>query len=385
MADIEYTKNKQIITTTVCIGRMPVMLRCNKCVLYNKSEEELSRLGECPLDPGGYFVIRGVEKVILIHEQLSNNRIILETNGKGFLNASVTSSTHERKSKTDIYLKNNCFYVKSNSFTEDIPFVIIMKVFQNLLSFPRFFFLLTNFLSFFLCVCVFVCVDQKQGMGIESDQEIVQLVGSKSRYASAVVASLEECASKKIFSQQQALEYIGGKIKVVRKVGQWFTRRVRSKQEEARDSLSAVILSHIPVESQDFRPKAIYAALMVRRIIQVLHDPSKMDDKDYYGNKRLQLAGQLVSLLFEDLFKQYNGHLRMTIDKTLEKQNRAQNFDVSKLMTVDLITKGLTNSISSGSSSFLSFFFLSSSFGISQTKEKKTLIKHKHTMQETGR
>lgn len=187
-------------------------------------------------------------------------------------------------------------------------------------------------------------------MGIESDQEIVQLVGSKSRYASAVVASLEECASKKIFSQQQALEYIGGKIKVVRKVGQWFTRRVRSKQEEARDSLSAVILSHIPVESQDFRPKAIYAALMVRRIIQVLHDPSKMDDKDYYGNKRLQLAGQLVSLLFEDLFKQYNGHLRMTIDKTLEKQNRAQNFDVSKLMTVDLITKGLTNSISSGSS-----------------------------------
>jgi len=146
MAEIEYTKNKQIITTTVCIGRMPMMLRCNKCVLHNKSEEELARLGECPLDPGGYFVIRGVEKVILIHEQLSNNRIILETNSKGFLNASVTSSTHERKSKTDIYLKNNCFYVKSNSFTEDIPFAVIMKVF---FSFPTLQFFNSSILQFF--------------------------------------------------------------------------------------------------------------------------------------------------------------------------------------------------------------------------------------------
>ena len=32
--------------------------------------------GECPLDPGGYFVVKGVEKVVLIQEQLSKNRII---------------------------------------------------------------------------------------------------------------------------------------------------------------------------------------------------------------------------------------------------------------------------------------------------------------------
>ena len=27
-------------------------------MLKGKSEEELARLGECPLDPGGYFVVR---------------------------------------------------------------------------------------------------------------------------------------------------------------------------------------------------------------------------------------------------------------------------------------------------------------------------------------
>jgi DNA-directed RNA polymerase III subunit RPC2 len=51
-------------------------------VLTGKNEEELARVGECPLDPGGYFVVKGTEKVILIQEQLSKNRIIIDTGGR---------------------------------------------------------------------------------------------------------------------------------------------------------------------------------------------------------------------------------------------------------------------------------------------------------------
>jgi hypothetical protein len=29
-----------------------------RCLLHNKSEAELYKLGECPLDPGGYFIVR---------------------------------------------------------------------------------------------------------------------------------------------------------------------------------------------------------------------------------------------------------------------------------------------------------------------------------------
>jgi DNA-directed RNA polymerase III subunit RPC2 len=56
--------------TNVKIGRMPIMLGSSCCHLENKSEEELAMLKECPIDPKGYFIIKGTEKVLLIQEQM---------------------------------------------------------------------------------------------------------------------------------------------------------------------------------------------------------------------------------------------------------------------------------------------------------------------------
>lgn len=67
---------------------------------------------------GGYFIVKGVEKVILIQEQLSKNRMILETDNKGNVGCSVISSTHERKSLTSIVTKQKKFYLKHNSINE---------------------------------------------------------------------------------------------------------------------------------------------------------------------------------------------------------------------------------------------------------------------------
>ena len=89
---IQYTRGKQIVQRNVNIGRLPVMLRSAKCVLTGKGERELARMVECPLDPGGYFIVKGTEKVILVQEQLSKNRIIVEVDGvKGVVQASCTS------------------------------------------------------------------------------------------------------------------------------------------------------------------------------------------------------------------------------------------------------------------------------------------------------
>jgi DNA-directed RNA polymerase III subunit RPC2 len=47
------------------------MLRSDKCILNGKTHAELAELKECMYDPGGYFIVKGNEKVILMHEQLS--------------------------------------------------------------------------------------------------------------------------------------------------------------------------------------------------------------------------------------------------------------------------------------------------------------------------
>ena len=92
LVDIAYWRNGQEIRRKrVCIGRLPIMLRSDKCILSHVSGKTMGRLQECPLDPGGYFIVNGTEKVILVQEQLSKNRILVEKGVRGpDFQASVT-------------------------------------------------------------------------------------------------------------------------------------------------------------------------------------------------------------------------------------------------------------------------------------------------------
>lgn len=67
---------------------------------------------------GGYFIVKGVEKVILIQEQLSKNRIIVEADRKGTVGASVT-----RYGAETVFLRNsnNAINIRWLSFDMEIP------------------------------------------------------------------------------------------------------------------------------------------------------------------------------------------------------------------------------------------------------------------------
>lgn len=319
--DVEYVRGRQIVLRKgVMIGRVPMMLRSGHCVLSKqKTEEEFARVGECPLDPGGYFVVRGSEKVILVQEQLSKNRILVDFDRKGLESAQVTSSTHERKSKTYVGQKNGKFYLRHNSLAEDVPIVVALRA-----------------------------------LGAVSDQEILQMIGTdRPEYLETFAASLEEAARLKVFTQLQALEWIGPKVRLARRMpmtpgGPLGPRKTPS--EEARELLIDVILAHVLVQPLDLMPKALYLALMTRRVIQAMNKIVGIDDRDYVGNKRLELAGQLLALLFEDLFKRLNGELKRSFDKVLGRQNRAQEFDAVRALQLQtsLITGGFERAISTG-------------------------------------
>lgn len=66
------------------------------------------------------------------------------------------------------------------------------------------------------------------------------------------------------------------------------------------------------------------------RVIAAKLDSSMVDNRDYYGNKRLELAGALMSLLFEDLFKRLNFEVQRQAENTLTKAQRAATFDVAR-------------------------------------------------------
>lgn len=186
-------------------------------------------------------------------------------------------------------------------------------------------------------------------MGVHTDNEILLLVaGRDAIYQDAFEGNFEECAKLGVFTQTEALEYIGARIKIARKFA--FGAPRRDWPQEALEALISVIVPHVPVHALNFRPKSLYVAYMVRRVLMANHDNKLVDDRDYVGNKRLELAGQLISLLFEDLFKKFNHDIKLTIDKILKKPARTEEFDALTVMQVHAnhITAGVNRAISTG-------------------------------------
>ncbi|GJN18746.1 hypothetical protein PR202_gb05942 [Eleusine coracana subsp. coracana] len=80
--------------------------------------------------------------------------------------------------------------------------------------------------------------------------------------------------------------------------------------------------------------------------IQVVH-PSSGNQKDYVGNKRLELSGQLISLLFEDLFKSLISEAIDQMNKCIEKHHSSPA-DFSQLIKHEKMSMELERAISTG-------------------------------------
>jgi DNA-directed RNA polymerase II subunit RPB2 len=63
----------------VKLGIIPVMVRSEICALHGKTMAEITELGECPYDQGGYFIIDGKEKVLVSQERTATNKFFMRT------------------------------------------------------------------------------------------------------------------------------------------------------------------------------------------------------------------------------------------------------------------------------------------------------------------
>lgn len=81
------------------IGKIPIMLRSAYCLLNNLSDRDLTELNECPLDPGGYFIINGSEKVLIAQEKMATNTVYVFSmkDGKYAYKAEIRSCLEHSK------------------------------------------------------------------------------------------------------------------------------------------------------------------------------------------------------------------------------------------------------------------------------------------------
>jgi len=197
------------------VGELPVMLKSNICPLSRMTNEELIELGEDELDPGGYFIINGTEKVIVSIEDLAPNRVLLERNEKTFMDVAKVFSTRRgfRALVSVQRKKDGSLNVEFPSVPGKIPLIILLRA-----------------------------------LGMETDKQIISSVSSDRRIYNELIQNFEQ--TLEVQTVDDALDYIGKRVAI----GQPKEFRV----QRAGYVLDTRLLPHLGVKSENRTAKAFY-------------------------------------------------------------------------------------------------------------------------------
>ncbi|ETO31373.1 DNA-directed RNA polymerase II complex subunit Rpb2, partial [Reticulomyxa filosa] len=297
----------------VRLGKIPVMVRSLLCTLQRQVEEGTARdgmaYGECPFDQGGYFLVNGRERVLLSQERMAANHVMCYRNAEKKWQAEIRCHLeHSNRNVIANYVKQ----VKppvSTPVSGDVFKVTIPYVRQDI---P-------------LCI-VF------RALSFVSDKSILELIVydfKDTQIMELCRPSLEE--SYFIQTQDLALDFIG------RRGCAW-----------AKDVLQKEFLAHIGVNEFCETKKAFFLGYMVNKLCKTILGRREEDDRDNFGNKRLDVAGPLLGAMFRVL---WNRTLLLAKPKALRKVNNDEALQMDLNVIFDegeMITKGLKYSLATG-------------------------------------
>jgi DNA-directed RNA polymerase II subunit RPB2 len=298
----EYTSESRRITG-VCLGRIPIMVRSQYCMLSQQPSP--SRSDECRYDHGGYYIVNGNEKVVISQDRIAENRTYVFG-----LKASTYSHQAEIRS------------VQEDRF--GVPKTTTLKLTSKANQFGRCIRVTVHHIKH--DVPLFIMF---RALGVESDRDIVRHIahsgggsgsgsgsGSGVRPASAddgfddgfddvvareLVASADEAAP--VRTQAQALEYLGRYLQL--------HGQPRAMSGSAQHRLAVLpgvlrreLLPHVGVEPHK---KALYLGHMARQLVHCYLGLREFDDRDSYVNKRLDTPGVLVANLLRQYYAKVGG------------------------------------------------------------------------------
>lgn len=337
------TYNK--VYPNIHIGKIPIMLKSNICVLQQYNYIDNSKVGECKYDPGGYFIINGSEKTVLGQERAAENRVyvynILKNNPKYTLSAEIKSIHHSKcisPKHLIIYMssKNNGFgyplYFQIPRIKQPIPLFIVFRALGVITDKQ---------------ICDYILLD------ISSDKYKDML--------NNLQASIIE--SNEYLTKEDCINYIityasYTPIKVDEETG------ILKKRQFTLDILDNDLFPHC----QTLTEKIYFLGYMANKIMQVHFEWIEPDDRDSYINKRIDLTG--VSL--NNLFRNYFNKLVKDMEKQLIKEiktgswrstddymNIINSTNIYKIIKSNTIENGFKRALATGD------------FGIKQTNTNK--------------
>jgi DNA-directed RNA polymerase beta subunit len=286
---------------TIRIGEMPVMLRSSNCYLHGMPREELIEAGEDPEDPGGYFIINGTERVVVIVEDLVTNKVLADEQKTGpypYVAKIFSEDGQYNIQHTLEKAKDGMIYVTFSKIHK-IPFTVLMKA-----------------------------------LGATRDKDIIEAISTEDKFSSDLYINLYEVSD--IRKTDDAMDYIGKKIGIM----------IPEKRiERAEEVIDKFLLPHIGHNKEDRLLKMHFLARAVKKLLMVSYGELRPDDKDHYGNKRLRLCGDLLENLFRFSFRMIMGDMKYNFER-LVKRGKIPN--LQSITRSQLLTSRLRSALATG-------------------------------------
>ena len=125
--EITVKRGDQVDSEVVEIGKIPIMVKSKACNTHGLTEEEVIENYSDPLDRGGYFIINGNERVMIMAEDLSENQPFIETDSKGNLTLRLFSLKGTYRIPVIISENKEGLHEVSFSRFKNLPTIVILK------------------------------------------------------------------------------------------------------------------------------------------------------------------------------------------------------------------------------------------------------------------
>lgn len=283
------------------VGEMPVMVKSDLCYTHNMTKEQLISEGEDPDDPGGYFIIKGTERVLVGVEDLAPNRIMTTKESDGDVVSKVFSTT--------VNFRARCSVTRDEYGIYKVLFPTVSKGMDLILILAA--------------------------LGIKVS-DISESVENK-EVQNDLLLNIDLSVAKE-FAVNDALMELG-KMAAPNQ-----TKEYQKKRAEIQ--LDTYILPHLGAADSVRKEKGLYLLRMAEHASLVAYKHVKADDKDHYANKRIKLSGDLMEELFNNAFKFFIKDIKYHIERTTA---RGRKLSVRTNINPDTLTEKMLYSMGTGS------------------------------------